>query len=71
MGKVNFVYLLILSTYLTFCKGNEGKNVIVEIEDGEILGTFSQTVTGREYSNFKGIPYAKPPVCETNIKTHL
>ena len=54
----------ILSTFIHFLVLTlvNSNNVLVEIEDGKLLGTLSSTVSGREYSSFKGIPYAKAPV---------
>ena len=49
--------------YTCFYSLEKNDNVIIELEDGKILGASSYTVSGRKYSNFKGIPYAKPPVC--------
>ena len=54
----------IWSTFACFLAINlvNCNNILVEIEDGKLLGTLSSTVSGREYSSFKGIPYAEPPV---------
>ena len=44
MGKVNFVYLVILSTYVTFCKGDEGKKdgTGIHFLPGDISGLINQ-----------------------------
>lgn len=34
----------------------------VEIPDGQIIGTYGETVNGTKYVAFKGIPYAQPPI---------
>jgi hypothetical protein len=55
--------------YTCFYSLEKKDNIIIELEDGKILGASSYTVSGRKYSDFKGIPYAKPPVC--NIKLNI
>ena len=55
--KLCFKTLLLLSLY-TYTFGEP----IVEIEDGTLLGTFSESASGDLHSMFLGIPYAKPPV---------
>ena len=55
--RLCFQTLLLISSYaLTFGEP------IVEIEDGTLLGTFSESASGALHSMFLGIPYAKPPV---------
>ena len=55
--RLCFQALLLISSYtLTFGEP------IVEIEDGTLLGTFSESASGALHSMFLGIPYAKPPV---------
>lgn len=34
----------------------------LEIPDGQIVGTYGETVNGTKYVAFKGIPYAEPPI---------
>ena len=50
---------LIWSTFICFLTVNlvNCNNILVEIEDGKLMGTLSSTVSGS-----KGIPYAEPPV---------
>ena len=55
--RLCFQTLLLISLYtLTFGEP------IVKIEDGTLLGTFSESASGALHSMFLGIPYAKPPV---------
>jgi len=63
----NSIYLL----------GNQNKsfftdydsNPIVRIPSlGKVMGSFSTSSKGRNYSAFRGIPYAKPPIGELRFK---
>ena len=72
VGTVWLHLFLCLYEYISTGKKNyhtcfysleKNENIIIELEDGKILGASSYTVSGRKYSDFKGIPYAKPPVC--------
>ena len=41
---------------------DESTNPLVKIGDGEIIGTFESSVSGKQHSAFLGIPFAQPPV---------
>jgi len=44
-------------------------NPIVTIPSlGKVIGSFSTSSKGRNYSAFRGIPYAKPPIEELRFK---
>lgn len=48
---------------------------IVQIKNGTIQGSFMKSRKGREFSAFRGIPYALPPLgelrFEVSIKTKI
>ncbi|GAB6023360.1 Carboxylesterase 5A [Chamberlinius hualienensis] len=48
---------------------NDDKNEpIVEIENGKLRGTVSNSLYGRKYYSFRGIPFAKPPIGPLRFK---
>lgn len=60
---MNFVLVLIFSIYLNCCLSYEEiDELIVQINDGEILGRYMTTESGKTISAFVGIPFASPPV---------
>ncbi|GAB6023359.1 Carboxylesterase 5A [Chamberlinius hualienensis] len=48
---------------------NEDENEpIIEIENGKLRGTVSNSLNGRKYYSFRGIPFAKPPIGPLRFK---
>lgn len=43
-------------------------NTIVHISSGDIQGSINKTWTNKEYMQFRGIPYAEPPVGDLRFK---
>jgi len=49
----------------------DGNEPIVTIPSlGKVIGSFSSSSNGRNYSAFRGIPYAKPPIGELRFKVN-
>jgi hypothetical protein len=57
---------------LVFCQDQLARNLddrrIVKTEYGLVQGVVRQTVLGREYLSFQGIPYMKPPLGKLRFK---
>lgn len=47
---------------------NSNSNPEVEINDGKLQGKFMVTRTGRKFSGFLAIPFAKPPLGELRFE---
>ncbi|KAF2885849.1 hypothetical protein ILUMI_20322, partial [Ignelater luminosus] len=43
----------------------------IKIEQGVLQGKYAQTLKGRTFSSFTGIPYAKPPIGELRFKRSI
>lgn len=53
---VTIFTLTVPSLLLTKC------DPLVELPLGKIVGTVKESVSGRKFYSFEGVPYAKPPV---------
>lgn len=58
-----FIFLLLMFLIgISFAFFEENEDLIVEINDGKILGRHLYSQTGRSIRSFTGIPYAASPV---------
>jgi hypothetical protein len=66
MGIVNFLRIVLTIGFLFDCgvitAHGADESLIVQIPQGKLLGRASLSRNGREFYEFLGIPYAKPPV---------
>lgn len=53
------MFLVVTTSFCSSCA-----NPVVETPLGNIEGYYADSVNGRKYAAFEGIPYAKPPVAE-------
>lgn len=60
--------ILTLTIILTISKINSCENPIVQFPLGTISGFIKNTIDGRQYYAFEGIPYAKSPVDELRFE---
>ena len=62
-------FLFILLHFVASQANPLGKstNPTVKIGDGELMGRFETSVSGKQHSAFLGIPFAQPPVISYSI----
>lgn len=53
-------FILFVQFVHTFAQKNDVPFVF--IEDGALIGSYRQTLEGKPYAAFEGIPYAAPPL---------
>ena len=58
--------LLKLTIVVLFLKGIQ--NAIIKINDGQIEGSEMNSRLGKTFHAFRGIPFAKPPICELRFE---
>lgn len=51
-----------------FINGKHGEDILLDIEQGRLLGEWRTSYGGRTYGAFERIPFAKPPVGERRFK---
>jgi len=66
MGWINCLLFMCLWNYCFTYEDNDG--MIVEINEGKIMGRHMLSYSGRTIRAFTGIPYAKPPVGDLRFK---
>ena len=54
--------------YINYCHGRTYENLKVRIDDGEILGRYMTSHSGRSIRAFMSIPFAEPPVGDLRFK---
>ena len=60
---------LVLGCVFFYCIVRGNAEEIVNIPSlGEIRGSFMTSASGRQFSAFRGIPFAKPPVDQLRFK---
>ena len=60
-----FLSLVVGLVLYPLCQGDQPE---VTVQQGTVRGLYSQSIGGRVYSSFFGIPYAKPPVGKHRFK---
>jgi len=68
MWGLNTTNLNFLFNAFTFFSSNN--NYIVNTLYGKLEGTVDYSRSGREFYQFSGIPFAKPPINELRFKVH-
>lgn len=67
--EMKLLWLLICVTLLNTCQSYQVINELKkQINDGEILGRYTRSETGRTVSAFLGIPFASPPVGDLRFR---
>jgi len=63
-------YLIVLAHY-DIASGDESKETLVTIPSlGQVRGSLMNSVGGRQFLAFRGIPYAKPPIGNLRFKVN-
>ena len=63
--------VLLYSVFLNinyFCDSRSADNLKVRIDDGQIVGRYMTTISGKGIRSFLGIPYAAPPIGELRFR---
>ena len=55
----------------SFFTDDDGNPIVTIPFLGQVIGSFSASSKGRNYSAFRGIPYAKPPIKELQFKVTI
>lgn len=67
--KMNFLTIFFFSILFHFCFSfQDTEDLTLRINDGEILGRYITSHSGRTISAFMGIPFARPPVGDLRFK---
>lgn len=66
---MNFLSILLLSISVHICFAFvDVDDLTLQINDGEILGRYMTSESGRTISAFLGIPFARPPIGELRFR---
>ena len=68
--KFLLLFIVLLNFY-SFCESRLAENLKVQINDGQIIGRYMSTISGKGVRSFLGIPYAAPPVGELRFKAPI
>lgn len=66
---MKIAFVLIFTTFASFCASYEVyDDMIVELNDGKILGRHMVSNSGRTIRAFMGIPFAEPPIGDLRFR---
>lgn len=68
MSLATKIFLLLCSASVVF---GQSPNPIIRTAFGLISGTWKESVNGKGYASFRGIPYSRPPVGKYRFRVSL